>query len=132
VAPKVVLADVQNETDDPLLRADNFTHKIRTRLIASCEGKIVFLDRDDGMTEKIKAENRDKERGITSGGAPGTREGADFFLTGRIENIHAIAGATAAGYYRLSFRMTDSVTQVIIWEDEYEIKKVSTRGHVYR
>lgn len=130
--PKVVVTEVENETDDPLLRADNFTHKIRTRLIEDAGGKIVFIDRDDSMTEKVKQENRDKERGTIAGGAPGVREGADFFLAGRIENMRAIAGAGETGYYRLSFRLTDAVSQVIVWEKEYELKKFSKRGSVYR
>ena len=59
--PKMVVAEVQNETDDPLIRADNFTHKIRTRLIEGAAGKIVFIDRDERMTEQVKQENRDEE-----------------------------------------------------------------------
>lgn len=129
--PKVVVTEVQNETDDPLLRADNFTHKIRARLIEDAAGKILFLDREDSMTEKVRQENREKERGLIAGGAPGIREGADFFLTGRVENMRAIAGSGETGYYRLSFRLTDAVTQVIVWEKEYELKKVSKRGSIY-
>jgi len=130
--PKVVIAEVQNETDDPLLRADNFTHRIRTRLIEHAAGKIVFLDRDDTMTERVKQENREKERGLIAGGAPGVREGADYFLTGRIENMRAVAGTGETGYYRLSFRLTDAVTQVIIWEQDYEVKTFSRRGSIYK
>ena len=35
-------------------------------------------------------------------------------------------------YYRLSFRLTDAASSAIVWEDEYEIKKASTVGIMYR
>ena len=130
--PRIVVTEMQNETDDPLLRPENFTRKIRTELVKHAESKMLFVDRDDNMVEKVKQENRDKDRGKVTGSALGTRSGADFFLTGRVENMRAIAGGGESGYYRLSFRLTDAASGIIVWEDDYEIKKVSTRADVYR
>ena len=127
--PKVALAEVVNNTND-YIDADEFTHKMRTLLIKHCEGRMVFLDRT--LTDLIEREQRAKRRGkITSSGEK-DRYGADFFLTGRIGAIDRVAGKGMTTYYRLSFRLTDAASSAIAWEDEYEIKKASTVGSVYR
>ncbi|HUU83593.1 MAG TPA: penicillin-binding protein activator LpoB [Phycisphaerae bacterium] len=127
--PKIVLYPVENHTND-YIEADEFTHKIRTLLIKHSEGKALFLDRN--LVSAIKQEQREKRRGKVTSAGEKDRFGADFFLTGRIAAIDRVAGAGATGYYRLSFRLTDAATSAIAWEDEYEIKKASTVGGVYR
>ncbi|MFH0980854.1 MAG: hypothetical protein V2A79_04875 [Planctomycetota bacterium] len=127
--PKVALTEVVNNTND-YIDGDEFTHKMRTLLIKHCEGRVTFLDR--ALTDQIEKENRDKRRGkITSAGQE-DRYGADFFLTGRIAAIDRVAGKGMTSYYRLSFRLTDAASSAIVWEDEYEIKKASTVGNMYR
>lgn len=127
--PKIALVEVVNNTND-YIDGDEFTHKMRTLLLKHCGGKAVFLDRE--LTDQIKAEQREKRRGkITSAGEK-DRYGADFFLTGRIAAIDRVAGGGSTTYYRLSFRLTDAATSAIAWEDEYELKKASSVGSVYR
>ncbi len=127
--PKVALTEVVNNTND-YIDGNEFTHKMRTLLIKNCEGRVTFLDR--ALTDQIEKENRDKRRGkITSAGQE-DRYGSDFFLTGRIASIDRVAGKGMTSYYRLSFRLTDAASSAIVWEDEYEIKKASTVGIMYR
>jgi PBP1b-binding outer membrane lipoprotein LpoB len=127
--PKIALYPVENDTND-YIEADEFTHKMRTLLIKHSEGRALFLDRE--LEAAIKKEQRDKRRGKVTSAGEKDRYGADFFLTGRISAIDKVAGAGATGYYRLSFRLTDAATSAIAWEDEYEIKKASTIGGMYR
>lgn len=127
--PKVALFRVENNTND-YVEADAFTHKMRTLLIKHSEGKIIFIDRD--MTDTIEKEQRDKRRGKITSAGDTDRLGADFFLTGRLDSIDHAAGAGVTSYYRFGFRLTDAGTSAIVWEDEYEIKKASRRGDVYR
>jgi uncharacterized protein (TIGR02722 family) len=127
--PKIALVDVVNNTND-YIDADEFTHKIRTLLIKYAEGRAIFLDR--ALTDKIEQENRAKRRGKITTSGEQDRYGADFFLTGRLAAIDRVAGKGTTTYYRLSFRLTDAATSAIVWEDEYEIKKASEIGSVYR
>jgi len=127
--PRVALQPVENRTDE-YVDTDEFTHRMRTLLVKSAEGKIVFLDR--AIASEIDAENRDKQRGRLTASGDEERSGADFFLTGQFGAIDKVAGAGATTYWRLSFRLTDAATSVIVWEDDYEIKKSSTVGDVYR
>ena len=127
--PKVALTEVVNNSND-YIDGDEFVHKMRTLLVKNCNGKIIFVDRE--LTEQIDAENRDKRRQKITSTGERHRYGADFFLTGRIGSIDKAAGRGMTTYYRLSFRLTDAATSAIVWEDEYEIKKASTVGSVYR
>ncbi|MBT3278097.1 MAG: hypothetical protein HN370_01835 [Phycisphaerales bacterium] len=120
---------VQNRSND-FIDGDSFLNKMRTQLLRNSGGRITFLDR--AIVSSIEQESRDKSRGrITSSGEQ-ARFGADFFLTGTIESIDKVAGAGHTTYTRLSFRLTDAGTSAIVWEDEYEIKKHSTTGLMYR
>ncbi len=127
--PKVALFRVANNTND-YIEGDAFTRKMRTLLTKHCEGKIVFIDRE--LTEAIEKEQRDKRRGKITSAGDADRLGADFFLTGEIDAIDRSAGGGMTTYYRFSFRLTNAGTSAIPWEDEYEFKKASKRGDVYR
>ncbi len=54
--------------------------------------------------------------------------GADYFLTGDIMSIEKTSGATTIAYYKLTMRLVDVKTSVIVWADEKELKKRSTKG----
>jgi PBP1b-binding outer membrane lipoprotein LpoB len=124
----VAIAPVVNDSND-YIDGTEFARKIRTELIKFAEGRVRFLDRE--LTRPIEAENRDKRRGKITG-EEATRHGADFFLTGRIAAIDRVVGGGATTYYRLSFRLTEAGNSLIVWEDDYEIKKQSTAASVYR
>lgn len=127
--PRVALQPVENRTDE-YIDTDEFTHRMRTLLIKHAEGRIKFLDRD--LAAEVEQENRNKQRGRLTTSGNQERSGADFFLTGQFGSIDRVAGGGMTTYWRLSFRLTDAATTVIVWEDDYEIKKSSTVAPVYR
>jgi PBP1b-binding outer membrane lipoprotein LpoB len=127
--PKVAFAQVTNNSNE-FIEGDAFLRKMRTELIKNAEGRIVFLDR--AIIDQIEKENRDKTRGKRTSSGEQTPLGADFFLTGTIDSIDRVAGSGRTQYLRLSFRLTDASGSAVVWEDEYEIKKHSTTGLMYR
>ena len=127
--PTVAIEPVVNRSSE-LIDGTEFARKIRTEMIKHAEGRVQFVDRE--LTNAVEAENRAKKRGKLTGDGDTVREGADYFLTGRIFSIDNRAGKGATSYFRLSFRLTQADSSVIVWEDEYELKKASTTGHVYR
>ncbi len=127
--PKVAFATVANNSNE-YIDGDSFLRKMRTELVKNAEGRVVFLDR--AVIDQIDKENRDKTRGKRTASGEQIPLGADFFLTGTIDSIDKVAGAGRTQYLRLSFRLTDAGTSAIVWEDEYEIKKHSTTGVMYR
>jgi len=127
--PKIAFVTVQNNSN-AYIDGDSFLNKMRTELIKHANGRMVFLDR--AVIAAIEKENRDKSRGKRTASGQGTPLGADFFLTGIVESIDKVAGKGRTTYTRLSFRLTDAASSAIIWEDDYEIKKHSTTGIMYR
>jgi len=127
--PKIAFSQVINNSND-YIDGDAFLRKMRTELIKNAEGRLVFLDR--AIIDQIERENRDKVRGKRTASGEQTPLGADFFLTGTIDSIDRVAGAGRTQYLRLSFRLTDAGSSAVVWEDEYEIKKHSTTGVMYR
>lgn len=127
--PKVAFVSVDNRSNE-YIDGDAFLNKMRTHLIKHAGGRMVFLDR--AVIAAIEKENRDKSRGKRTSSGEQTPYGADFFLTGAIESIDQVAGAGHTTYLRLSFRLTDAGSSAIVWEDDYEIKKHSITGIMYR
>ncbi len=123
--PTIAFVDMVNNSDE-ILNADDLLYKMRTELIKNSGGKMVFLDRD--IIEQIRTERRDKQRGkvTSSGGKP--VYGADFFLAGRVESIRRSRGRTQTKYMRISVRLTDASSSAIVWENDYELKKMVMRG----
>lgn len=123
--PTIAFVDMVNNSDE-ILNADDLLYKMRTELIKNSGGKMVFLDRD--IIEQIRIERRDKQRGkvTTSGGK--ALYGADFFLAGRVESIRRTRGRRQTKYMRISVRLTDASSSAIVWENDYELKKMVIRG----
>ncbi len=54
--------------------------------------------------------------------------GADYFLTGDIMSIEKTKGATTLAYYKLTMRLVDVHTSEIVWAEEEELKKKSSKA----
>jgi len=123
--PTLAFTEVVNASDE-LFSADDLLYKIRTELVKNCGGKIVFLDRDN--IDQIRNERRDKDLGRVTASGAAPVYGADYFMSGRVESIRRSRGRTQTQYMRLSVRLTDASSSAIIWEDDYELKKLVRAG----
>ena len=122
---KIAFADVKNETNE-ILNKNLFIEKMRTLLIKNAMGKMVFLDRE--ISAAIAHERNDKRAGEVTSNSSKMKSGADFFLTGKLSSIDKVAGSQRSNYTRYSFRLTDAESTDIVWEDDYEVKKVGQSG----
>jgi len=123
--PRIAFADVVNETNE-IINQNLFIEKMRTLLLKNAQGRLVFLDR--GLSQQIFQEREMKGSGMYSGQPQGMVSGADYFLTGKLSSIDKVSGSKRSTYTRYAFRLTDANTSVIIWEDDYETKKMGSAG----
>jgi len=123
--PTIAFFEMVNNSDE-LVNAEDILYKIRTELIKNSGGKMMFLDRD--AIEKIKTERRDKDRGKVTSSSNKALYGADYFMAGRIEGIRRSRGRTETEYIRIAVRLTDAASSAIVWENDYEFKKLFLRG----
>ncbi len=123
--PRIAFADVKNETNE-IINKNLFIEKMRTLLLKNAGGRMVFLDRE--ISEQITREREDKRRGELGSSGSKVRSGADFFLTGKLSSIDKQMKGKRSTYTRYAFRLTDAESTDILWEDEYEVKKVGSAG----
>jgi hypothetical protein len=134
--PYVVVQSPENRTrfqiDDSI-----FVQKILTLLVQNAGGRIQFVDREHWET--IQKERQLKRSGAVSvptdaAGQPDLAAaplGTDFFLTGVLQAISKNTGRAASDYVQASFRLVDAETGAILWQDDYEWKKVGAAGVIY-
>jgi penicillin-binding protein activator len=123
--PRIAFLDIKNSSND-ILDTGMFLRKIRTLLLKHSQGRIRFIDR--ARVREIIKEREAKRAGLISSAGSKNLAGADYFLTGNISSIDKAAGDLRSTYTLVSFRLTDAETSDIIWEDEYEMKKVGKRA----
>jgi penicillin-binding protein activator len=121
--PRIAFADVKNETNE-IINKNLFIEKMRTLLLRNAGGKMIFLDRE--ISEQVTNERDSKRRGELSSSGNKMRGGADFFLTGKLSSLDKQAGGKRSTYTRYAFRLTDAESTAIVWEDDYEVKKVGS------
>ncbi|MBA3684859.1 MAG: hypothetical protein H0W72_06420 [Planctomycetes bacterium] len=131
-APRVALLSVDNRVNDVTQRidADLLLTKMRAQLNQSARGRLRFLDRAN--VDAIRREKEAMDRGEVTRSSAKALSGADFFMTGEIRSLSKTSEAGQSTYLVYAFRLVDSQSSEIVWEDLYEQKRVAERGAVYR
>lgn len=67
------------------------------------------------------------EQKITDG-----TQNADFVLSGEISGLSKRQGSQQSDYLLMTMQLTDPLSNEILWEDGYEVKRASVSGTVYQ
>ncbi len=130
--PRVVLLPIENNTRFAINK-DILLTRVRARLNSQTRGKVLFLARE--RMAALEKEQQLKQSGqVTAGSDPNLVEfqGADFFLTGRLDGSTTRNSRGVSDYVLYTFQLIDARTSVIIWEDLAEIKKQGLDDAAYR
>lgn len=127
--PKVALLPVKNSTRF-IINKDIFTKKIRIELNKNAMGKITFLARD--RMDDILKERQSKRDGLVGASKQVDLKGVDFYLTGELMGLSKAINGDRSDYISMSFQLIDAETSEVIWENEYEVKRVGETGVVYQ
>jgi len=127
----IAFLNIENRTLTTDFDSENLLSKIRQHLIENSHGKLVFLDK--AKIDAILAERDAKRAGSVTSARRADMPGVDYFLTGYAYSMRkADEKGRMLGYHRYAFRLTDAETDVVVWEKDYEFKKVGRRGTAYR
>lgn len=115
-----------------------FVQNIITNLSQNAAGRVQFIDREN--FELIQKERQLKRSGAVSvptdaNGQPNLAAaplGTDYLLTGTLQAISKSDGKAVSDYIQATFRLTDAETSAIVWQDQYDWKKVGEAGVIYR
>ena len=120
--PVLLVMMMENRTRDPI-DMENLTNKIATSLIKT--GKVYFVNKK--LREGLIKEYEYNESGLVDPETAkhgGKQVAADFILSGEFSSIEMPRGSEKRVYYNLTLRLTDVSTNIIVWQDEKEIKKL--------
>jgi len=129
---RVVLLPIENNTRFAINK-DVLLSRIRARLNSQTRGKVMFLARE--RMAALEREQQLKQSGqVTSGSDPNVVEfqGADFFLTGKLDGSTTKSARGVSDYVLYTFQLIDARTSAIVWEDLAEIKKQGLDDAAYR
>ncbi len=127
--PTIGVLPVENNTRFPIQK-DIFNKRIQALLNSRCAGKVTFVARD--RIEAIQKEKSMKAAGeVTNTGAKPLL-GVDFFLTGELTGLSTASAAGRSDYILYTFKLIDSESSAIVWEDMAEIKKQGLDDASYR
>ncbi|MEI8206494.1 MAG: penicillin-binding protein activator LpoB [Kiritimatiellales bacterium] len=108
----------------------SLTESVRMQLLRS--GMFRFVDRSSIGTaatdiERINQENQlglvDSSKAVKAG----QQTALDMYLTGTLSEIKNVDGRTTDQYYKFSMFLKDLKTGELVWADEQEIRKFSTK-----
>jgi len=119
------LLHVKNRTSEHI-NTDAVTDKMMIALLKT--GEIKFAGRENLKT--LIEEQRLSQTGMVDQDKVqeiGKLYGIDFFISGQLESIEKKGAASELTYYRLSLSLTDTETSEIVWADEVELKKKSSK-----
>ena len=57
---------------------------------------------------------------------------ANYIISGEISGMHQRKNGVSTDYLLISIQLTEPESGEIVWEDDYEVKRMSTSGIVYR
>jgi PBP1b-binding outer membrane lipoprotein LpoB len=135
--PYVVVEAPVNKTSQQI-DSSLFVQKIVTALMQNAAGKIQFVDRDH--FQLIQKERELKRSGAVSvptdpSGKPNLAAaplGTDYFLTGELQSISKSTGKARSDYTVATFKLIDAETTALVWQNDYDWKKMGRAGVVYR
>lgn len=123
--PKIRLREVKNYTDEHI-DTKGITDKIRVRLLRS--GTVRFLA-DDHNLDDVFAE-RDLTEVATTRGENKLLADTDYIITGSVRSIRKRTKTVGDVFYQITLEMTDPQSGEIVWADEKEIRKRTTKPKI--
>lgn len=123
--PKVRLRTINNLTYEHI-DTKAITDKIRIKLLKS--GQVRFL------ADKANLEEVNDERTLTTTATTKTKlsamTDADYIITGNVRSIKKASGDVQDVYYNISMELVDPQSGEVVWADEKEIRKVTSKSSV--
>lgn len=123
--PKIRLREVKNYTDEHI-DTKGVTDKIRIQLLRS--GQVRFLA-DDANLGDVFAE-RDLTETATTRGENKLLTDTDYIITGSVRSIRKRTKDVGDVFYLITMELTDPQSGEIVWADEKEIRKRTTKPKI--
>ncbi|MDR1191103.1 MAG: penicillin-binding protein activator LpoB [Verrucomicrobiales bacterium] len=131
--PVILITPVTNRSASPV-DATLYTTKLRGALMQYSPDKARFLARDASWNTNQQEQGLRQAGAVADGGtAASGRQGAtyDYILTAELQGISTATGKGQSDYFLIAFKLVN-YQDLLIWENQYEIKKEGREAGVYR
>lgn len=124
--PTVIVGSVKNQSQEHI-NTDTFVEDLQRSLINS--GKVEFVA-NKGERGEVRDERLDQDTNATeeTRKAHGQEIGADFMLSGALNQIVDQEGGKAVVFYQTNLKMLDMKSHKIVWNGQKKIKKFVKRS----
>lgn len=131
--PIVLITPVTNRSASPV-DTTLYTTKLRGTLMQQAGGRIRFLARDAAAAANEREQALREAGSVQPGGTATTGRRAatyDYLLTAELQGIATASREGKSDYFLVSFKLVD-FNDLLVWENQYEIKKEGRESGVYR
>ncbi|MDP3543860.1 MAG: penicillin-binding protein activator LpoB [Elusimicrobiota bacterium] len=124
--PTVIVGSVKNQSQEHI-NTDTFVEDLQRSLINS--GKVEFVA-SKGERGEVREERLDQDTNAeeSTRKAHGQETGADFMLSGALNQIVDQEGGKAVVFYQTNLKMLDLKTNKIVWNGQKKLKKFVKRS----
>lgn len=124
--PTVIVGSVKNQSQEHIA-TDTFVEDLQRALINS--GKVEFVA-SKGERGEVRDERMDQDTNASdeTRKAHGQETGADFMLSGALNQIVDQEGGKAVVFYQTNLKLLNMKTHQIVWNGQKKLKKYVTRA----
>jgi len=124
--PTVIVGTVRNQSQEHI-NTDTFVEDLQRSLINS--GKVEFVA-SKGERGEVRDERLDQDTNASeeTRKAHGQETGADFMLSGALNQIVDQEGGKAVVFYQTNLKLLDMKSHKIVWNGQKKLKKYVTRS----
>ncbi len=124
--PTVIVGTVKNQSQEHIA-TDTFVEDLQRSLINS--GKVEFVA-SKGERGEVRDERLDQDTNAAeeTRKAHGQETGADYMLSGALNQIVDQEGGKAVVFYQTNLKMVDIKSQKIVWNGQKKLKKFVKRS----
>jgi uncharacterized protein (TIGR02722 family) len=121
--PIVILQGLQNKTSEHI-DTQSVGDMLRVELMKS--GKMSFVNKEgrSGVTEELEHQETSGQFNEANKKKKGGQISADFYIDGRLYSIVQEVGKDKTVYYKLTLQLTNLNTNLMVWTDQKQIRKV--------
>lgn len=126
--PIVMVTKLQNKTSEHI---DTQSVMDMVRVELSRGGRVAFVDKE--AREDVAEEYNYQDSGMVSEETKktaGGQIGPDFIINGRLDSIVQEVGKDKSVYYKVTLNLTNLKTNIVVWSDYKQLRKVYRKRSV--
>ena len=126
--PTVMVTRLENKTSEHI-DTQSISDMLKVELMKS--GKAVFVDKEarGDVADEYDYQNSGMMEEKSKKGK-GKQVGADFILNGRLDSIVKEVGKDKTVYYKITLNLTNLSTNLTVWTDQDQIRKLFKKRSV--